>query len=77
MILGEAGGWRLEAGRGENKMKYTLVVINKQGASEESGHATRIDIRTAIRNWADPQNMTARVWDDGGVQLYDGPALRF
>lgn len=58
-------------------MTYTLVVINEQGASQESDHATKADVRAAIRNWSDPQNLKARVWDDGGTKIYDGSALGF
>jgi hypothetical protein len=58
-------------------MTYTLVVINQQGASEESEHASRAAVRGQIRRWSDPENLTARVWDDGGTQVYDGPALGF
>jgi hypothetical protein len=58
-------------------MTYTLVVINNQGASQESEHTTKAEVRDAIRSWSDPENLQARVWDDGGTQVYDGSALGF
>jgi len=56
---------------------YTLIIINRQGASEETEHATKASIRRSIHTWSDPENLQARVWDDGGAQIYDGAALGF
>lgn len=58
-------------------MEYILVVINKQGASEETRYQTKAAVRAAIRTWADPRNLTARVWTSEGEQIYDGTALGF
>lgn len=57
-------------------MTYTLIVLNSQGASEQTSHDTKSAVRSAIRAWADPKNMTARVFEDG-TQIYDGKALGF
>jgi hypothetical protein len=64
-------------GRGENTMKYTLIVINSHGASYETYHSTKSGIRTQIRLWDKPETMTARIFDVAGHRLYDGPALGF
>lgn len=57
--------------------KYTLIMINKQGASEDMGnHTSKADVRRAIRIW-DAKGMTARVYMSDGECIYDGPALSF
>lgn len=55
---------------------YTLIMLNKQGASEETKHATKAAIRAHIRQW-DAKGMTARVIDANGETIYDGSALSF
>jgi hypothetical protein len=61
----------------ENEMTYTLIMINEQGASEETrNHSTKADVRREIRTW-DAKAMTARVYTSDGECIYDGPALSF
>ncbi len=54
---------------------YTLIMLNAQGASEETGHDTKAAVRRQIRTW-EARKMTARVIVDG-FTVYDGPALKF
>ena len=61
----------------ERKMTYMLIMINKQGASEETrNHATKSDVRREIRAW-DAKGMTARVYTSDGECIHDGSALSF
>lgn len=53
---------------------YTLIMLNDQGASEETNHASKAAIRRHIRTWSG--KMTARVYRDAEC-IYDGPALSF
>lgn len=58
-------------------MSYTLIMINKQGASEQTReHASKTDVRRQIRTW-DAKDMTARVYTSDGECIYDGSALSF
>lgn len=58
-------------------MTYTLILINKQGASAETiNHTTKADVRREIRTW-DAKGMTARVYTSDGECIYDGSALSF
>ena len=54
----------------------TLIMINKQGASQETDHNNQSAIRRQIRTWQ-ARGMTARVFDDNGECIYDGPALSY
>lgn len=54
---------------------YTLIMLNQQGASEQTEHATKAAVRKQIRTW-DARHMTARVLRDGRA-IYQGRALRF
>jgi hypothetical protein len=61
----------------EIEMTYTLIMINKQGASEETcNHASKADVRRQIRTW-DAKGMTARVCTSDGDFVYEGSALSF
>lgn len=56
---------------------YTLIMLNSQGASEETrNHATKADVRRQIRTWQ-AKGMTARVFTSDGEDIYDGSALSF
>ena len=58
-------------------MTYTLIMLNKQGASEETlYHPSKAAVRRAIRRWR-ARGMTARVYTSDGELIYDGPALSF
>ena len=58
-------------------MTYTLIMINNQGASEETcNHTTKAAVRREIRTWA-AKGMTARVYTSDGERIYDGSALSF
>ncbi len=58
-------------------MTYTLIVINKQGASEETrNHTSKSSVRREIRTW-NAKGMTARVYTSYGECIYDGSALSF
>lgn len=58
-----------------DNVTYTLVVINTQGASDEThGLESMADVRAQVATWADPENLEARVWTSDGEQVYDGPA---
>jgi hypothetical protein len=57
-------------------MTYNLIMLNAQGASEESEHASKDAVRLKIRTW-DARNMTARIYDSNGNLIYEGPALGF
>ena len=58
-------------------MAYTLIMINEQGASEETrNHATKAAVRREIRTWH-ARGMTARVYTSDGECIYNGSALSF
>lgn len=58
-------------------MTYTLIMINAQGASEETrNHASKAEVRRQIRTW-DAKDMTARVYTNDGACIWDGSALSF
>ena len=58
-------------------MTYTLIMINNQGASDETrNHATKAAVRREIRTW-NAKGMTARVYTSDGDCIYDGSALSF
>lgn len=58
-------------------MTYTLIMINKSGASKETrNHPTKAAVRREIRTW-NASGMTARVYNTDGDCLYDGSALSF
>jgi hypothetical protein len=59
------------------KNTYTLIMFNKQGASEETNDLpSKSAVRRVIRTW-DAKGMTARVYITGGACIYDGSALSF
>jgi hypothetical protein len=61
----------------ETDMTYTLIMINEQGASEETRYLiSKADVRRQIRTW-DAKGMTARVYTSDGECVYDGSALSF
>jgi hypothetical protein len=53
---------------------YTLIMLNSQGASETTHHDTVEGCINQTDNWADPENMTARIIDNHGQELYDNNA---
>ena len=55
--------------------KYTLIMLNSQGASEETKHTTKTMVRRQIRTW-DAKDMTARVYAAAEL-IYEGSALGF
>jgi hypothetical protein len=58
-------------------MTYTLIMLNEQGASEETrNHSTKAEVRRQIRTW-NAKDMTSRVYTNQGVRVYEGPALSF
>jgi hypothetical protein len=58
-------------------MTYTLIVINKQGASDQTSNLpTKAAVRREIRTW-DAKDLTARVYTSDGACVYDGSALSF
>jgi hypothetical protein len=57
---------------------FTLVVLNEQGASEETrGHETLGDVLAQLGTWSDPENLQARVFDSDGGRVFEGPAEDF
>jgi hypothetical protein len=56
---------------------YDLIMLNDQGASEETHHRTLKGVAAQIDTWSDPENMTARVFDGDGKLVYEGPADEF
>lgn len=58
-------------------MTYTLIILNNQGASEETReHDSKADVRRQIRTW-DSATMTARVYTSDGDCIHAGSALSF
>ena len=58
-------------------MTYTLIMLNKQGASDETReHSSKADVRRQIRTW-DAKDMEARVYTSDGECIYVGSALSF
>lgn len=57
------------------KTTYTLIIFNDQGASRETKHATKSDVRRQIRTWSG--KMTARVYAGEGALIYEGPSKSF
>jgi hypothetical protein len=58
-------------------MPYTLIMITKSGASEEtSNHSSKAAVRREIRTW-DAKGMVARVYTCDGECIYNGSALSF
>lgn len=57
-------------------VSYTLIMLNAQGASEESRHSTKASARRKIRTWG-AKGMTARVYTSDGACIYEGSALSF
>lgn len=57
--------------------RYSLIVLNAQGASEETKHSTLDAVSQQIGSW-DAADMTARVYNkDTGALVYEGAALDF
>ena len=57
--------------------RYTLVMRNESGASEQTTHGTKRGIRDQIRTWEAGQ-MTCSVLDsESGSEIYSGRALGF
>ena len=52
----------------------TLIIINDQGASETTHHTNISEVIEQVRTWAEPYDLTARVYDDDVVCLYDDAA---
>jgi len=55
-------------------MTLSLIVLNDQGASEQTYHDSIDDLIAQINTWGDPENLIARVLDDAQV-IYDDNAL--
>lgn len=55
-------------------MGLTLIVLNEQGASDQTKHADWAEAYAHLHaTWTDPENLTARLIDEGEM-LYAGPA---
>lgn len=47
----------------------TITVHNEQGASDVVKRATRAQINTWLATWGDPENLSAVVRDNNGVEI--------
>ena len=57
---------------------YILIVKNEQGASNQTAHDTKKDVRAEIKSWFDPENLTIKVLDkEHGSVIFEGNALSF
>jgi len=55
-------------------MTLSLIVLNDQGASEQTYHDNMDDLIAQINTWGDPGSLITRVLDDAQV-IYDDNAL--